>query len=333
MRGFPDGASPRSQHDPNVAGLFSYLARRRWAGVGLAVLVEAAILLPLAYADPSAVVGIPIAVAAAVAGTVAVVFGPLDGAFVAFVGAALFGSVGGWGAGEVAALGVWPAIVVAAGLFARRVERQRQALAHVMTTQETERQRIALELHDEAAQALTAALLALRQVQRAATDNDAGAAAETTRRLIQATIERVRELAVDLRPKALDDFGLAPAVERLAADVMQRTGTAVAVEVSVGEERLPRETELTVYRAVQEALAHLADDGGGGSVRIAIERRSEEVRVVIDHRSVTRSPHPLELVGLRERVRLAGGRLNARSENGGTTIRVLLPLATRGRDT
>ena len=310
-----------------VARVFSNLARRRWAGVGLAIVVEAVILLPMAYADPSAVVFLPAAVAAAIAGTVAVVFGPLDGALVAFVGAALFGFVGGWGTGEVAALGVWPAMVVAAGVFARRVDRQREALAQLITSQETERQRIALELHDETAQALTAALLALKQAETAATGDDAGAVTEATRKLIQDTIKNVRELAVDLRPKVLDDYGLSPALERLATDVAQRTGIAVDVEARTGAERLPRETEIAAYRIVQEVLAQIAS-GGGGDVGIAIERLPGEVRVVVEqHRTDGRTTsRVVELASLRERVRLAGGRLTARSESGGTSVRVVLPL-------
>lgn len=282
----------------------------------------------MAYGDPSAVVGIPAAVAAAIAGTVAVVFGPLDGAFVAFVGAALFAFVGGWGAGEVAALGVWPSIVAAAGVFARRVDRQREALAQLMTSQESERQRIALELHDETAQALTAALLALKQAETAATGDDAGAVTVATRKLIQDTIKNVRELAVDLRPKVLDDYGLAPAIERLATDVAQRTGIAVDVEASIGEDRLPRETEVTAYRIVQEVLAQIAGGGGGGDVGIAIERQPGEVSVVVEQgcRDGRPTSGAVELASLRERVRLAGGRLTARSESGGTSVRVVLPL-------
>lgn len=313
-----------------MTALFAYLARRRWAGVGLAVVAEAAILVPMAYANPSTVVGIPAAAVAAIAGTVAVVFGPFDGALVAFAGALLFGFVGGWSAGEVAALVVWPAIVVAAGLFARRVERQRRAVAEILTTQENERQRIALELHDETAQDLTAALLALKQAERTAIDSDAARAAETSRELIQNTIKSVRELAVELRPKALDDFGLEPAVERLAADVSSRTGTLIDVDVREGEDRLPRGIELTAYRVVQETLVQMAAHGDG-RVQIVIDCEPETVRVLIEHEGTGRWPtttsgQRIGLGSLQERVQLAGGRLSTTS-GGSETIRVVLPLA------
>jgi signal transduction histidine kinase len=200
-----------------------------------------------------------------------------------------------------------------------------------MTTQEAERQRIALELHDETAQDLTAALLALRQAESAAPGDAAAAAAEATRKLIEDTITNVRELAVELRPKALDDFGLGPAVERLAADITQRTGIRVDVEVRTGEDRLPRETELTVFRTVQEILGQMAYPGPeGGTVQIVIERAHEEVRVLINRDSrdggTRTGAQRVELGGLGERVRLVGGRLSATSGTSGATVRVVLPL-------
>lgn len=331
VRGFPDDVTASRFHHSVMAGLFSFLARRRWAGVGLAVMVEAAILLPMGLADPSAVVGLPAVIAATVAGTVAVVYGPLDGALVAFVGAVLFGAAGGWSAGEVAALAVWPGVVAAAGLFARQVGRQRTALTQLVATQEEERQRLALELHDEIVQTLTGALLALTQLEAAAAD--AGDSAGRARALIQETIRSLRDLAVELRPKALDDFGLAPAVERLAADVTRRTGTEVDVDVDLGAsgDRLPRETELTVFRAVQEVLGRLAGAGGEpGPIRVAIQRLPGATRVLIEGGASGSAAAGVELDGLRERVRLAGGRLTASTGSGGTTVNLLIPMVREG---
>jgi signal transduction histidine kinase len=314
-----------------VSRTLSYLAHRRWAAVGLAILVEAALLLPLARADPSAVVGIPAAIAAGIGGTVAVVFGPLSGVLVAFTGAVLFGFVSGWGAGGLAALAVWPGVVAAAGIFARRVERQRQAIGALVAAQEDERQRVADELHDGTAQALTGALLALKRAESAASADEAGAATAETRALIQETIASVRELAVDLRPKVLDDFGLPPAVERLARGFQAETGIAVDLDLRTGEGRLSREAEVTLYRAVQEVLAQIAGRDCGGAVRVALERGPADVRAVIEHarpdgRGAANGP-PLELAGLRERVRLAGGSVGVQSGDGRTLVRVALPLS------
>lgn len=311
--------------------MFSFLARHRSVSVVLALVVEAGLLLPLAYADPAAVVGIPAAIAAAIGGTVAVVAGPLDGALVAFTGALVFGAVGGWGTGQLAALLVWPGIVAAAGLFARRVERQRRALGQFVDAQEAERLKLALELHDGTAQMLAASLMALEATEREAAASPSGAPNDTTRALIQKTIDSVRELAVDLRPRALDDFGLGPALERLTVTFSERTGIAVSLDLPPATVRLPRATELTVFRLVQEVLRRIEELGRGGSVRLALRHRRSDVQVEIEHDhgdapDGTRAEWTSELTGLRERMHLAGGRLTARSTRAGTSVQVELPV-------
>jgi signal transduction histidine kinase len=313
----------------SVQLVFSFLARRRWAAVGLALVVESGILVPLAYADPSAVVGIPAAIAAGVAGTVAVVFGPLDGAAVALGGALAFGVPGGWGPGELAALGVWPAIVGAAGLFARHLLRHRAAFRHVVEAQEVERQRLALELHDETAQTLAAALMALGRVERASTRPDAAEATEGLRQLVTDALENVRDLAVHLRPKALDDFGLAPALERLTASFAERTGIPVDLELATAV-RLPAETELVLYRVAQEALDRVAKLPEGAAVRIALEQSPGMVTLLVhsDGRSfdTVGTSHGPGLAGLDHRVQLLGGRLTVATQEGAPTLRATIPL-------
>lgn len=314
-----------------MQGLFAFLARRPWAGTGLALLVEAGILAVLGRADPAAGVGIPAAVAAAIAGTVAVVFGPWNGAFVAFVGAIVFVLVGDSGAGELAALGVWPAVVVAAGIFARRVSRQRAAFRHMVAAQELERQRLALELHDGTAQTLTAALLALQRAEAAATSAEAAAANAELRELIRETAESVRALAVDLRPRVLDDFGLCAAIERLVETFLERTGISAEVDLEEGTERLPRDAELALFRIVQEALADIAAHANAHAVRVRLERRPHGVLLVVqdDGRGFdphTSSPDEIGLAGARERLRLLGGRLTVASAVGsGTTLTARVP--------
>ena len=314
-----------------MATVFSILARHRLVSVALAILVEVVLLLPLAFANPASVVGMPAAVAAAIGGTVAVVLGPFEGALVAFAGAVVFAALGGWETGELAALVVWPAIVIAAGLFARRVERQRQALGQVVAEHEAERRRLALELHDGTAQMLAASLMTLDDRGHGTADAPANPSDGMARALIQETIESVRALAVDLRPKVLDDFGLVPALESLATTFAARTGTMVDLGLEIGDDRLPPETELTVYRLVQDVLARIEGLGRDGTVHVSIARRSAVLHVVIEHdrsdtADETRPGWITQLDGLRERIRLVGGRLSARSTSTSVLVRAEFPI-------
>src|ERR671935_1850520 len=113
--------------------------------------------------------------------------------------------------------------------LSRRV--QRDALRRVVAGQELERQRLARELHDETGQALTSILLGLKAVEEAPTVEKIREGANELRELVVATLQDVRRLAVELRPKALDDFGLTAALERLTQTFSEATGTTVVAEV------------------------------------------------------------------------------------------------------
>jgi signal transduction histidine kinase len=299
---------------------FSFLGRRRLTGVGVALAVEVSALVALAAVPQAAVAGLPAAVAAAVAGTVVVVFGPLDGVLVAFAGAVVFGVAGGFGAGEIAALVFWPAVVLAAGLVARGVGRQRRAWRRIVAAQERERQQLALKLHDGTAQTLVAALLALKHAERAPVSGESAGATAVSRGLIEDAIRAIRALAVDLRPKVLDDFGLAAALERLAAVESSRTGMRIEVAESGTIERLPCEVELALYRIAQELLAEAGGETAGA--RIVLEQSADRTALVVEIDGPSTHLGEAALEGPRERLRLLGGRLAVTLRPaGGRTIR------------
>src|SRR6266540_3381203 len=109
--------------------------------------------------------------------------------------------------------------------LSRRVARD--SLRRVVAGQELERQRLARELHDETGQALTSILLGLKAVEEARAPGEMHAAAAGLRELVVATLQDVRRLAVELRPKALDDFGLVAALERLVQTFSEATTIGV----------------------------------------------------------------------------------------------------------
>jgi signal transduction histidine kinase len=211
--------------------------------------------------------------------------------------------------------------------LSRRV--QRDSLRRVIEGQELERRRLARELHDETGQALTSVLLGLKAVETA---EDAPAALASLRELVVATLQDVRRLAVELRPKALDDFGLVPALERLVETFTEATGISVEFESQLGAERLQPEVETTLYRIVQEALTNVAKHAGARRVSVLLVRRPGVVSALVEDDGLgfgsdEEAQGGIGLAGMRERLALLDGRLTIESGRGtGTSLIAEVPL-------
>jgi signal transduction histidine kinase len=209
---------------------------------------------------------------------------------------------------------------------------QRDALRRAVQAQEVERRRLARELHDETGQALTSILLGLAAVERAETADDAHAAAAELRTLVVETLQDVRRLAVELRPSALDDFGLEPALRRLGQSVREAGGLDVQVETTLGGERLAPDLETAVYRIVQEALTNVVKHADAARASIVVTRKPDSVLVMIEDDGRGFDPAAsrdggLGLLGMRERVELLDGSFQVEAEPGrGTTLIVSLPM-------
>lgn len=208
----------------------------------------------------------------------------------------------------------------------------RDALRRVVDAQEVERARLARELHDETGQALTSILLGLKSLEDTVASDEARAAVASLREVVVSTLQNVRRLAVELRPSALDDFGLVPALERLATTLAEQSGLAVDIEAQLGDERLPPDAETALYRIVQEALTNVVKHASARRVSIALVRKDRAAVAVIEDDGrgfdlgATRAG-ALGLAGMRERVALVGGRLTIESTTGaGTTVVAQVPL-------
>jgi two-component system, NarL family, sensor histidine kinase DevS len=212
--------------------------------------------------------------------------------------------------------------------LSQRVERD--ALKRAVAAQEAERRRLARELHDETGQALTSILLGLAVVEQAHRSDDVQAALEDLRALVVDTLQDVRRLAVELRPKALDDFGLEPALRRLGQSVGEAGELDVQVEARLGDRRLPADVETAVYRIVQEAITNVIKHADARRVSVVLTRKNGFVSVVIEDDGSGFDPaRPVEgigLIGMRERVELLDGHLEVDSSPGrGTVLVVELP--------
>jgi signal transduction histidine kinase len=208
----------------------------------------------------------------------------------------------------------------------------RDALRRVIAGQELERKRLARELHDETGQALTSILLGLKAIEEAEDKEAARASILGLRELVVSTLHDVRRLAVELRPKALDDFGLVTALERLAETFAEQTGITVHVEAALGETRLADEVETALYRIVQEALTNVIKHANARTVSVVLARQLDRVAVVVEDDGQgfdagAGSDDGLGLLGMRERIALVDGKLTIESSSdGGTTIAVEVPL-------
>src|SRR6476659_11245685 len=151
-----------------------------------------------------------------------------------------------------------------------RLESERRVSMHrVLAAQEAERRRIAQELHDQIGQNLTAVILELKQLQGHVTEEWADTLADA-QELARESREELRRISYELRPAALDDLGVASALEALGTSVARRAEIEVVLEVSPDLPPLAPDVELAVYRIAQEALTHAVRHSGCTRVRVRL---------------------------------------------------------------
>jgi signal transduction histidine kinase len=205
-------------------------------------------------------------------------------------------------------------------------------LRRVVTAQEQERRLLARELHDETGQALTSILLGLKPLEETLAGQQGAVALAELRELVVDALQNVRRLAVELRPAVLDDFGLVPALERLAESVAEQSGIRIDFNSALGEVRLPSDVESSLYRVVQESLTNIIKHADASNISVSVVRRESGVAAVIeddgagfDQRTVREDG--IGILGMRERLALIDGRLEIESRKGvGTTVVAEVPL-------
>jgi len=210
----------------------------------------------------------------------------------------------------------------------------------LLQAQDEERRRIARELHDSTAQhlaALTLNLGNLRRLVRGASERAESLCSDNIRLASQAADE-VRTLSYLLHPPMLEATGLVGAVEDYAEGFSARTGIAVNVQAPPDFGRLPPETELTLFRIVQESLTNVMRHSGSATARIRFTRLPQQVTLEVQDMGKGIAPDRLAriqaakggagvgLAGMRERLRLVGGHFHVESGPGGTLLRAVAPI-------
>ncbi len=224
-----------------------------------------------------------------------------------------------------------------------QLERARdQAARQVLRAHEAERRQVALELHDQIGQSLTALALHAEALSRRLAADDPTAAERAARlgALAQGALGEVQSLSRQLRPPLLDDAGLAPALRALAADARERLALDVSLDLRLERRdasaaRLPDELETALYRIAQESLTNAARHGRARHAWIRLQRTERAIRLLIvddgqgfDPRARALRPG-LGLAGMRERAHLAGGALRLRARPGaGCAILARVPAPT-----
>lgn len=212
-------------------------------------------------------------------------------------------------------------------------------LEKVIKAQEEERKRIARELHDETSQSLTSVLLGLSMLADKKSEAERNEHVRSLRLLVQETLEELHDLAWQLRPSVLDQYGLSRALERYLDQFRVKYGIdADLCIVGLDGCRLQSEIEISVYRIVQEALTNVARYAKAGNVSVIVSMKPGLLSVIVEDDGVgfdagltlAREPSPsgLGLRGMQERAALLNGDLKIESAIGsGTTIFVHIPIA------
>jgi two-component system, NarL family, sensor histidine kinase UhpB len=217
--------------------------------------------------------------------------------------------------------------------FNRMLERleseRREAGRAVLRAQEAERARIAQDLHDEVNQALTAILLRLQAAICGAPGSMRGELREIQQLTTQA-MEELLTLARQLRPTALDDHGLVPALASQVAHFGERSAVRATFRHSGPPPQLSGEEQLVLYRVTQESLSNVVQHADAAHVRVELCTVGRTIlRIRDDGRGFrvkpSRGQGRLGLSGMRERALLVGGRLAIFSAPGeGTTIELTM---------
>lgn len=227
----------------------------------------------------------------------------------------------------------------------QNAQKSRQDLQlQLVTAQEDERGRISRELHDEVGQHITALILGLKSLEPRTTGPDAAQMLKSLMAITEKVGHEIHELALELRPTALDDLGLLRTLSNYSAEWSARASIEVTFH-SAGLEgrRLPRHLETTLYRIACETLNNVLKHARATHVSIILERRDDQAVIIIEDNGSGFDQEALEaqanrkhlgLLGMKERATLLNGELNIESSPGhGTTVFARIPLPAGSDET
>ncbi|MCC6194359.1 MAG: sensor histidine kinase [Burkholderiales bacterium] len=247
-----------------------------------------------------------------------------------------------WEEHRVAALATTAALVLQAALIAalmlqrarrRRAEREMQHLGgRILTAQEDERRRLAREMHDDVTQRLAALAIDTAQVQSSAGNSAAGNALDAIRQRLVKLSEDVHALSYRLHPSMIEDLGLVAALRAECNRVAHQEPIRVAFDSTAIPKKVPPNTAICLFRVAQEALRNVVRHANARNVEVSLQAKEGGIALAVrddgtGFGDAHRARASLGLMSMRERVHLAGGKLDIVSRpDRGTSIVAWVPL-------
>lgn len=208
----------------------------------------------------------------------------------------------------------------------------------IINAQETERQRLANQLHDGPAQSLTNLILQAEICERLFDTDPVKARTELSelKNAVSGTFQKVREFIFDLRPMMLDDLGLSPTLKKSVEDFEQKNGIACNLTISGRDLRLPPHAEVTIFRVIQNLLKNVRDHAHAAHVQIALNVGDDRTTVLVEDDgsgfdvgaalTAARQRKTIGLSSTQEQVEMLGGEIQFDSALGrGTRIEFWIP--------
>ena len=210
----------------------------------------------------------------------------------------------------------------------------------IREAQETERRRVARDLHDSVNQILSSVKFRIQSVEEKLLDHDEAAWKEATKAksLLEKAMQEVRRISRNLRPSELDDLGLAAALRSLCGEFSERTGVVIELATARLPQNVPGEIELNLYRIIQEALNNIEKHSRATDVTLRLAREGSFLRATIrdngrgfdpllTHHRAGKKNHGMGLVDIKERAAFVGGHCAVQSVPGrGTELAIAIPL-------
>jgi two-component system sensor histidine kinase DegS len=216
----------------------------------------------------------------------------------------------------------------------------------IILAQEEERKRIAREIHDGLAQTMANVVLRTEIAERMLTKHAYSSVKEELSDLkgqVRGGIEEVRKIIFNLRPMALDDLGLIPALRKFVQDYEEKSRIRTLFELIGKETRLPSGMEVAIYRLVQEAFSNVLKHAHASHITLEVTFQQQMIKIVVTDNGVGFLVEGLDkkiergnhygLMGMRERVELLEGRMEIQSEKGaGTKVSLLIPIKLESKE-